>query len=140
MKIKKILLLATLLLSYEAFAENITGRWTTIDDKTGQKRAIVELKEMNGILSGQIIKVFAKKGDTGRCNNCPGAFKDQPTQGLRFVWGLKKINQDTWDKGHILDPKSGHVYSAKITQHGKQLDVRGYLGLAAIGRSQTWIR
>ena len=44
--------------------------------------------------------------------------------------------------GEILDPKNGRVYSAKITpsKDGKSLDVRGFIGVSLIGRTQTWLK
>lgn len=140
MKLKPLFFITTLVVSLPIVASEIEGNWITIDDKTGNKRAIVRLSDDKGILSGRIVKVFHHAGDTGRCTNCSGKFKDKPIKGLRFVWGLKKESDKVWDNGRILDPKSGHIYKAIITQNGNKLDVRGYIGLKAIGRSQTWIR
>lgn len=118
---------------------NPAGTWTTIDE-TGAKRAIVKLTLSNGTLNGYIVKVFPKAGDTGMCNNCPGAFKGKPVQGLGFVWGLKDKGNGEWGGGSILDPKTGKVYSAKMTLQGNKLLVRGYVGISALGRTQTWVR
>lgn len=121
-------------------ATSAVGTWTTIDDKTGEKRAIVRLTESNGVLNGTIMKVFPRPGDTGICSKCPGAFKDKKIQGLRFVWGLKKDGNGVWSGGSILDPKTGKVYRAKITLQGNKLYVRGYVGISLLGRTQTWVR
>ena len=44
--------------------------------------------------------------------------------------------------GDILDPDSGSVYRCKmhLEQDGTRLSVRGYIGFALLGRSQTWQR
>ncbi|HYS86791.1 MAG TPA: DUF2147 domain-containing protein [Bradyrhizobium sp.] len=44
--------------------------------------------------------------------------------------------------GKILDPDNGKVYSSKIwlTDGGKKLNVRGYIGVSLLGRSQIWER
>lgn len=122
------------------FAASVSGTWTTIDDKTGVKRSVVRLVESGGQISGRIIEVYPQPGDTGICSKCPNNFKDKQIKGLRFLWGLKKKNDNTWDDGTILDPKSGKLYRAKITLDGNKLFVRGYIGFSLIGRTQIWTR
>lgn len=121
-------------------ARSPEGVWTTIDDKTGKKRSEVRLSIKNHELSGQIIRVFAEEGDTGVCKTCPGKFKNQPIQGLRFLWGLKEDKHGAWVDGEILDPKSGKIYNAKMIQRGNKLYVRGYVGFSLLGRTQIWER
>ena len=47
-----------------------------------------------------------------------------------------------WDGGTILDPNNGKVYKVRLTptDGGRQLEVRGYMGLPLLGRTQTWVR
>mgnify|MGYP005855363989 CR=1 FL=1 len=123
-----------------ALANSLVGKWTTIDDKTGKKRAVVQLSLHNGELRGTIVKVYQQKGDQGICANCPGKFKNKPIEGLTFLWGLKNNGKDTWTGGHILDPKSGKTYRAKLSMQGNKLYVRGYVGLSMLGRTQVWVR
>lgn len=124
-----------------AFAgQSPTGTWTTIDDKTGLKRAVVSVTDSGGTLSGTIVKVFPQPGDTGVCSKCPGAFKDKKIQGLTFLWGLKDQGNGEWAGGSILDPKTGKVYKAKLTVKGNKLYVRGYIGISMLGRTQVWVR
>lgn len=116
------------------------GYWTTIDDVTGKKRAVVHLFVQDGILGGTIEKVYPLPGDTGFCTNCPGEFKDKPTHGLKFVWGLKEKTPGSWDEGSILDGKTGKIYRVKMTVKGDKLFVRGYVGISMLGRTQIWVR
>lgn len=116
------------------------GTWTTIDDKTGDKRAVVSIHVSGNTLSGTIVKVYPQPGDKGICANCPGAFKGKKVEGLRFVWGLKDEGNGVWSGGSILDPKSGKIYKAKMTLEGNKLYVRGYVGVSLLGRTQTWVR
>ena len=142
MKIKHIFLifLANFVLASSLYAQTLAGTWTSIDDKTGQKRAVVNLHVANGKLTGTIKKIYPQPGDTGICSKCPGAFKDKPIVGLQFVWGLKDEGQGVWSGGHILDPKTGIIYRAKMTLRGNKLDVRGYIGFSLLGRTQVWER
>jgi uncharacterized protein (DUF2147 family) len=119
------------------------GRWTTIDDKTHAPRGMVEIREEAGQLVGVIIKAFPGPGEiaTPSCSRCRGALKDQPIIGMRFLWGLHPSG-DAWSGGRIVDPDSGNEYNAKIrlTPGGRELKVRGFLGIETLGRTQTWIR
>lgn len=115
------------------------GTWTTIDDKTGQKRAVISISGSSS-LSGTIVKIYPQPGDTGICSKCPGSFKGKPIKGMTILWGLKSEGNGVWSGGQILDPKSGKVYKAKVTLQGNKLYVRGYVGVSALGRTQTWVR
>jgi uncharacterized protein (DUF2147 family) len=54
---------------------------------------------------------------------------------------LKK-DGDEYAGGQILDPDDGKVYSSKVhlTDGGRKLNVRGYIGVPMLGRTQTWVR
>ncbi len=119
------------------------GVWRSIDDKTKKERSIIRITEANGELQGVVEKIFDQPGDDPAhlCKECKGDLKDKPIIGMRILWGLKK-DGDTWTGGEILDPKNGRTYRAKVTPSadGKTLDVRGYIGMALIGRTQVWYR
>lgn len=132
--------LLSMLFAQAVWADAIEGKWTTIDDKTGKKRAVVNLSLSGNTLSGTIQETFKEPGDTGICDNCPGDFKGKPVKGLRFVWGLKQKGPNEWDGGKILDPKTGKIYNAKMSLKGNTLEVRGYLGVSLLGRTQKWVR
>jgi uncharacterized protein (DUF2147 family) len=132
--------LAALCVSTAIGGSSPVGQWTTVDDKTGAKRAVVTITESGGTLNGTIDKVYSQPGDSGICDKCPGAFKGKQIQGLRFLWGLKSEGNNEWSGGSILDPKTGKIYKVKATLEGNKLQVRGYLGMSLLGRTQTWIR
>lgn len=131
---------ALTLCSSLALAAGAGGTWKTIDDETKQPKALVEITEAaNGELTGKIVKLFANPEAV--CEKCEGALKGKPVVGMTILTGLKKDGEE-WEGGKILDPKSGKVYSAKakLTEGGKKLEVRGFLGVALLGRTQTWER
>lgn len=117
------------------------GFWKTIDDATNEPRAIVEIKEVNGKLFGNIVKTFPKEGDKTECTECSGDKKNKPIIGLEIIWNLAK-DGDEWSGGHILDPKNGKTYKAKISlqESGEKLKVRGFIGFSLLGRTQTWLK
>jgi uncharacterized protein (DUF2147 family) len=128
-----------------AHAQNDTpvGVWQTIDDHTGQPKALVQIiDDGNGQLSGKVIKgLLADDNPARKCTACTDARKDQPILGMTIIDGMKKTD-DGWDDGHILDPENGKVYRCKmhVENGGQKLVVRGYLGISLLGRSQTWVR
>ncbi len=119
------------------------GVWRTIDDKTGKERSIIRITQTAGELQGVVEKIFDQPGDDPAhlCKECKGDRKDKPIIGMTILWGLKKEGK-AWTGGEILDPKNGRTYKARITPSvdGKTLDVRGYIGVSLIGRTQTWHR
>ncbi|MCD1278821.1 DUF2147 domain-containing protein [Psychrobacter sp. CCUG 69069] len=136
-------LTAGTLLSTSVFAASLDGtQWQTIDDKTGEKKAIIQLYENNGRVSGKIIKVLDREKAKAVCTKCPGSLKNQPIEGLRILTGLKADGNNRWRDGKLVDPESGKVYSGKLTlsDNGQSLDLRGYVGTPLFGRSQTWQR
>ncbi|MGH8500948.1 MAG: DUF2147 domain-containing protein [Gammaproteobacteria bacterium] len=141
-----IALLAVLMLSgLPAQAANDTpvGRWKTIDDDTGKATSIIRIRNIDGELRGWIARVLKtrEEGALPTCTLCEGELKDAPVQGLRFMWGLKREG-DAWTGGQIVDPETGKIYNAKIElqDHGRELLVRGYIGIPLFGRTQTWER
>ena len=119
------------------------GLWKTIDDKTGKERGLIRITETNGEYQGRIEKIFPKPGDDPNptCEKCDGKRRNQPILGMTFLWGLTKQGAD-YQGGEILDPETGKTYRAsmKLDKEGKKLEVRGFIGVSLLGRTQTWIR
>jgi uncharacterized protein (DUF2147 family) len=142
----KMLLAGALVVSTSlAMAQPTTpvGLWQTIDDTTGQPKALVQIvDDGGGTLSGKIVHGLASNDDpTRRCTACTDSRKDQPMRGLTIISDMKPDGGD-WDGGQILDPENGKLYKCKmhLEDGGEKLVVRGYIGISLIGRSQTWIR
>ena len=138
-------LLAAALASFAACAAEATpvGLWKNIDDATGKPKALIRISENHGALEGRIEKLFLAPQDDPqpRCTKCTGTRKDQPIIGMVMMSGLKKQGAE-YTGGEILDPANGKVYRSKLrlAAGGRQLEVRGYIGVPMLGRSQTWIR
>jgi uncharacterized protein (DUF2147 family) len=121
------------------------GVWKTIDDKTKAERSQVRITETGGVLTGRIEKLLAPDADANaKCDKCSDDRKDKPVVGLDIIRGVKKAEGEAthWDGGTILDPSEGKVYKVKLTpvDGGKKLEVRGYVGMPMLGRTQTWVR
>lgn len=118
----------------------VTGKWKTIDDKTGDAKSIVEIYEQNGKIYGKVVEILNPARKNSKCDKCDGADKGKPIEGLIIIKGLKKDGEKYTD-GDILDPQKGKLYSCTIKLDGKdKLDVRGYMGISMLGRTQVWHR
>jgi uncharacterized protein (DUF2147 family) len=74
-------------------------------------------------------------------NNPDKSLQNRPLQGLVFLQGFKPTSDGKWEDGTIYDPKSGKTYSSYLKMMGKdKLEVKGYVGISLIGRSQIWTR
>lgn len=120
-------------------AQSVIGKWKTIDDETGKPKSVVEITEKDGKIYGKVIEILTEN-KTAVCSKCEGTNKNKPIKGLTIINGLKKDGNE-YNGGKILDPTSGKEYKCSMKLNGSdKLDVRGYVGIQALGRTQTWIR
>lgn len=124
-------------------ASSIEGQWSTIDDETHTERSIVNIWQKQNKWYAKIVKINYRKGEGPKdaCKLCTGSEKDKPILGMTFLTDMEG-QLPHLSGGQILDPHNGKRYRCVIdlSQDGKQLTVRGYIGLPILGRSQTWQR
>ncbi|BCM06325.1 DUF2147 domain-containing protein [Ralstonia nicotianae] len=125
-----------------AQAASPAGTWKTIDDATGKPKGEVQIVEKDGVFSGRVTNILKEEDRAKVCTKCTDDRKDQPIVGLTILKDLKKTGDNEWAGGNILAPENGKVYSAKmsLSEDGRKLNVRGFLGISLLGRTQTWVR
>lgn len=120
------------------------GLWKTIDDETQKEKSFVRIVEANGVVSGRIEKLLEADKANAKCDKCSDERKDQPVVGMTIIRNVKKDEEraDLWSGGDILDPNNGKVYKVRLkpVDGGRKLEVRGYIGMPMLGRTQTWQR
>lgn len=139
--------IALLAFAAHAFAQapntSPVGIWQTFDDDMHAPKALVEIADHAGVLSGKIVKLFPAPDDDPdpHCMNCTGARHGQRVLGMTILWNFRR-DGDRWSGGEVLDPESGDVYRAILHPRdgGATLDVHGYIGIPLLGRSQVWAR
>ena len=142
---KNILFISSIvLLSSAVYAQDPLNRtsWKTIDDQTHEARSIVKFREdKSGYLTATVQKVLVVD-QAEKCTKCTGTFKNKPLVGVTVIRNLKNTGGNEYEGGTIIDPQTGKSYSlkGKLTNNGTRLDLRGYMGISALGRNQTWYK
>lgn len=140
---KKIVMTISMLVCFmtAAYAASPAGLWKTIDDKTGEPKAIVRITDAGGDVSGRIEKLLNPNAPRNEvCSQCTDDRKNKPIIGLTILKSMKQDGDDVWSGGNVLDPKNGKIYKARIElkDGGRKLELRGYLG--PFYRTQVWMR
>lgn len=73
--------------------------------------------------------------------NSKPSLRNRPLMNMPILSRFVKDGDDKYTDGEIYDPKNGKTYSCTITyRNDKELGIRGYIGIALIGRTTTWAR
>lgn len=124
-------------------AQAYLGDWTTFSDETGEAQSVVRITEADGVVEGRVVEVLPTREHPQPsfvCDDCEGRYEGADLREVRLIEGME------WDGerlsgGRILDPLSGRRYRLLLTLDGPdRLNVRGYLGIKALGRTQVWRR
>ena len=123
-----------------AAAAEIAGDWRMIDERTGAFQSIVRIEVRAGVAEAHILRL-APEANGQRCERCRGNLRDRPLKGLRIVHDLRPEGA-RWGGGKILDPESGKLYDceARLADDGAVLEVRGFVGIPAFGKTMRWQR
>ena len=143
---KKVLFLCLLLLLGAvgaAVAQTLTplGVWTN-----SEKKATFEIYKCGDKLCGKIVSLTVPNDPaTGKpktdTENPDTKLRGRPRLGMVFMQGFEYDDNNKWDDGKIYDPESGKTYSCYMKMmDANTMEVKGYIGFALIGRSQTWTR
>jgi uncharacterized protein (DUF2147 family) len=118
------------------------GLWAITEN--GKPLALIKVQTVGGEIQGVLAGPLNGDSPDRICDKCQGALHNQRITGMKVLWGLKADPSDplSYKGGSILDPDSGNTYSARMTESadGKTLTVRGFMGIAAFGRTQIWLR
>ena len=141
--VKKLSFLFVLALcTFTVFAQksdDILGKWV---NPSGEGQ--IEIYKKGEKYFGKLAWIKEPNDESGKpktdVKNPNASLRSKPLLGLEilkdFVFEDKK-----WTDGNIYDPKTGKTYSCNITlKENGQLNIRGYIGISLIGRSESWKR
>ena len=137
--IKNLLLLVFIFSLTGLQAQDILGKWKTIDDETGKPKSIVEIFMKGDKAYGRVVEILNPEKLNSVCDLCEedDNRKDKKVMGMEIIRGLEQ-DDDEWEDGTILDPNNGKVYDCKLWVEDGELQVRGYI--AFFFRTQTWLK
>jgi len=124
-------------------AQDLSGTWKTIDDRTGKAKALVRIYVEGDRLYGTITDILVDNMEDARCTACAGRLKDQDIKGMHIINGLKKVGDRRWqgDGDSLFDPEQGKSFRSRIWLDPDEPDVlkvRGYWMF--FYRTQYWKR
>lgn len=130
------------LMSFAGLAQNkdaIIGKWI---NSSGE--AHVDITKRGEKYFGKIVWLKEPKDEKGNVKtdlkNPVVSLRSKPILGLEILRNFIFENSK-WTDGKIYDPKSGKTYSCNMSMKGRDiLNMRGYVGISLIGRSETWKR
>jgi uncharacterized protein (DUF2147 family) len=116
------------------------GLWEAFDG-SGKSEGLIRIFEVKGLYYGRIAPSSPTDDRNARCTRCTDDRHDQPIIGLVILRHLRLENGE-YVGGDILDPDTGHIWSCemRLTDGGRRLIMRGFLGISLLGSSQTWKR
>ena len=132
-------ILAFLLLSVGLVAQDITGFWMTMDDRTHRPSSVIAIYPYKGRYFGRIIGSFNREGELqdtiyNPLNRTPGIAGNPYYSGLDIVWtGPRKGNKY---HGYVMDPRNGKVYDAELWRENGNLVLRGKVLI--FGKNVIW--
>jgi uncharacterized protein (DUF2147 family) len=142
MKKAKMLLVILLAFMKPAFSQNadaVLGTWLS-----AEKNAKVQIYKAGGKYFGKIVWLknpYEADGKTPKHDkhNSSEALRSRPILNLVILTGFR-YDDGEWEHGEIYDPKGGKTYSSKMKLNGDKLEIRGYVGISAFGRTTVWTR
>ena len=74
-------------------------------------------------------------------NNPDATMQNVPLKGYRMLKDFVFKGNGEWTDGTIYDPENGSTYSSVIKmKDANSVEIRGYVGVKALGRTDVWKR
>jgi len=124
-------------------ARAVLGDWTTYGDEGREAQAVIRLTADGGELRGQIVRLLPTQRHpppTFRCGDCEDRYAGVDLRTVPLFEDMR-WQGDEFAGGRIVDPTNAKTYRAVVRLDGPdRLEVRGFIGIRALGRTQVWRR
>lgn len=121
-------------LSLSAAAPGLFGDWKTADG------SVVRTAPCGQALCIKVIAVTPTAPGTLDHNNPDPALRKRSLCNLEIGSDFTIAGDTQATGGRLYDPESGKTYKGNINLEGDILKLRGYIGIALFGRTETWRR
>jgi uncharacterized protein (DUF2147 family) len=134
------MMLGNLFLIAQNEGDKILGTWLTTEGK-----AHILITKYSDKYGGKIVWLKNPNDEYGKPKvdkkNPDPAKRSNPTVGLNNLLGFTYDGDGEYEDGTIYDPANGKTYKCVMHLEGDNvLKVRGYVGVTALGRTETWTR
>jgi uncharacterized protein (DUF2147 family) len=131
--------LAAILLTAACFASEppstgILGNWR---EPTG---SVIEIFRCGPDICAKMVAISKQSPSRLDIHNPDPKARTHALCGLQIGYGFHTTDVAHAEGGKLYDPKSGKTYRGSMTADGNHLNLRGYIGFKAFGRSETWTR
>ena len=137
------------LATFQALADerDVLGVWTTADD-----RSRIEIFKKQDTYCAKVIwlkqpnfSADDKRGMGGKPQvdreNPKTELRSRPLVGLEIMSGLAYAGKNQWNGGKVYDPENGKTYKCHMTLTAtNRLELRGFIGISLLGRTEVWTR
>ncbi len=130
-----------LTVAQDAEADRLLGVWEPSNGK-----ARVKVEKIGNKYYGKIVWLKEPNDPATNLpkvdkNNPDESVRNVPLKGYRMLKDFTFSGKDEWSNGTIYDPENGSTYKCiiKMTDNNT-LDIRGYIGVEALGRTDVWKR
>lgn len=101
---------------------------------------MLKVHECGSGLCIQIVAISQKAPGVIDARNPDPSLRSRPVCKLDIGTQFKATDPDHADGGRVYEPISGKTYKALMSSDGNALTLRGYVGIKAFGRTETWKR
>ena len=112
-------------------ADNIIGTYWS-----PKKDAKIEIYKKENKYFGKSTWLLTKRKDQKNPNT---ALRERDLLGVELLTNFS-YKDGAYGNGEIYDPESGKTYNCKISFNGRNLKVRGYIGISLLGRTEVFER
>ncbi len=128
--------------TFSVFAQkkdDVLGKWV---NPSGEGQ--IEIYKKGDKYFGKLAWLKEPNDESGKpktdLKNPNANLRTKPLLGLEILKDFV-YEDNKWTDGTIYDPKTGKTYSCNLNiKSDGQLNIRGYVGISLIGRSESWRR
>ncbi len=113
---------------------------TVMGDWMSPNQSVIRIYPCSGAVCAKIVKLSASTPEREDNNNPKADLRSRKLCGLDIGTGFKQTDPAHLQDGHLYDPKNGRTYQGTIVAEGDQLNLRGFIGISLLGRTEVWHR